>query len=858
MTEQTLRDLYGLDSNARPSGWLPTVLGFVLRHSAAVVASVLGLTVACGILAAQLGLVTDFAQLIPDDTRSVVEQRQGERYLGNTSLLVVVIRTRADRGGGPGEDAGSRARQAARSLSEALSGDPEFDFVLHRFDRAFFERNALLYLTKDQLEDLEQRLDRRIRAEVLRANPLFVPLDEDLDSDPDGAGADNPGQGEPDIFDPETFRQLYFKDRNDLETGEYLVDSTGTTYLVLARPIRPPVDINYNKSILRRVGDHVAALKLDDRYGPGLEIEFSGNYWTTTEENDAVKRDLANAGLLSSALLLAVVLFYFRRVRAVWIIFIPLVSGVVVMMGYVKLAVGQLNTVTGFCFALFMGLSIDFAIHLLARYDEERGRGCSVFDALLTTYRETGRASVLAAVTSSVGFLSLVAGDFEGFRDFGIIAGGGIMICLAVIAVLFPAVIALSLRFVREARFAGFDLGLASQQRRPRYARATVLIGAAVLCLLAWRAGYLEWEDDFRNLRGGSERNLETADLVRQILGRSTQPAVRITDSLAEAAALTRACNSEREARAERTTVELCLSLADFLPVDQAAKLPIIAGIVGLLSDKRLDAIDDDERRAKLRELRDQAPRAPLTEADLPAEIVASFVGISGDKYLMKAYPADSTWLASNNIRFAEELSAGDGVSDSDIGPIGSAMIMADLMRVMKRDSLVIVTIALLAVFAVLVVLFRSATKAMACYAPLLLSLSATVGLMQLLDMRLGLFNMIVLPSLIGIGVDNNVHLFHRYQLEGRGSWPYTIKTTGVACLMAAVTTMAGFAGLILAGHRGLNTIGDLAILGIVTATVVSLVFLPAAIALVEWRFKGTCFGVFPDHEFDGGKRHTR
>ncbi|WP_428262238.1 efflux RND transporter permease subunit [Haliangium sp.] len=841
MTDKALQELYGLDRDQRPPGLLSTLLHLLLRHATAVVAVMAVLTAGSAYLASQLELVTDFSQLIPETARSVTDQREGEPYLGNTSLLVVVVEA-------AGEGAGERARQAVAALSERLAADPAFDFVLHRFDRDFFERNALLYLSTEQLEDLYRRLDDRVSARVLAETGLFVDLTEGLDDD------DDDDEPEPDILDPEVFRSLYFADRSEMETGEYLTDEAGTTYLLLARPVAPPVDIENNRALLKRVQDHVAALALTERYGPGIEVGFSGNYWSTVEENDAVKRDLSKAGLISAGLLVLAVLFYFRRLRALLFVFVPLLAGVVIMMGYVKLAVGHLNTITGFCFALFMGLSIDFAIHFLARYDEERGRERSVFDALLLTYRQTGRASISAAATSSVGFLALMAADFEGFREFGIIAGGGIVICLVVIAVLLPAIIALSVRFVRERRFALFTPEHASTLRQPSRTRAVVAVGVVLIALLGWRATQVQWEDDFRNLRGGTAANLEIAERVQGIMGRSTQPAVRIANTLGEAAALAQACNDERDARQGTTTVQLCLSLADFLPEDQADKLTVIGRIKALLSEQRLELVEDDGKRKELVRLRDQAPTAPLTEADLPQEIVMGFVGAGGGKYLMKAYPVASTWLASNNIRFADELMQGDDVSSSDIGPIGSSMIMADLMRVMKRDSRDIMLIAVVAVFAVLLILFRSVTRALACYVPVLVSVSCALGAMEILGMRLGLFNMIVLPSLVGLGVDNNIHLFHRYTIEGRGSWPYTIKTTGAACLMAAVTTMAGFAGLLVASHRGLSTIGDLAILGIATATAISLVLVPAAMSLVERRVRGTGFGVLPRHEFAGNR----
>jgi hypothetical protein len=605
--------------------------------------------------------------------------------------------------------------------------------------------------------------------------------------------------------------------------------------------------MSYSRLIMERAQQYIDDLDLRERFG--VSITLAGNYRAGLEENDAVRRDLGRAGFMSFVLLLLAVVLYFRRLRASWIIFVPLLSGVIIMMGYVQLSVGRLNTITGFCFALFMGLSIDFAIHMLARYDEERGQGKSVFEALLITYRHTGRAAVAAGFTSAAGFLALAAADFKGLHEFGVIAGGGIIICLAVIAIELPVVIALSLRFARESRFVPLNLErVLVRRRKPPYGRVALLLLIA-LALLAERARHVEWEDDFRKLRGGPAETLEIIKRVDGILGRSTQPAVRIADSMAEAAALARACNDERRRRGSSSTVHICASMADFVPDNQREKLPIIARIKGLLTDNRLQALDE-EAREKLKELRDNAPTRPITAADLPEEIRAGFLSDTGDKYFMKAYPAVQFWLVHNNVLFADELMAGDDVSSTDIGPIGTAMIMADLMRVMEHDSVVVIALAFLVVFLVLLLLFRSITRALSAYLPLVAGLVATAGLMALLDVPLDFYNMIVIPSLIGIGVDTNIHILQRYHTEGRGSWRFVINTTGSACGMAALTTMIGFVGLLFAGHLGLRSIGTLALLGITTCTLVSVMLVPAVLGWLETRVSGTAWGLLPAHQF--------
>jgi hypothetical protein len=102
--------------------------------------------------------------------------------------------------------------------------------------------------------------------------------------------------------------------------------------------------------------------------------------------------------------------------------------------------------------------------------------------------------------------------------------------------------------------------------------------------------------------------------------------------------------------------------------------------------------------------------------------------------------------------------------------------------------------------------------------------------------MEINMFNMIVLPSVIGIGVDNAVHIYHRYTEEGWGSLKKVIRTTGVAAFLASATTAIGFGAGLISHNVGLQTLGAMAIVGITSAFLASTLFFPCFLTLFELR----------------------
>ena len=94
----------------------------------------------------------------------------------------------------------------------------------------------------------------------------------------------------------------------------------------------------------------------------------------------------------------------------------------------------------------------------------------------------------------------------------------------------------------------------------------------------------------------------------------------------------------------------------------------------------------------------------------------------------------------------------------------------------------------------------------------------------------------VVLLAVLGIGNDAGVHMVHRYQEEGRGSILRVLRSTGEHVAMGSLTTMVGFAGLLLSFHPGLESIGMLAVIGIGATLVAALIFLPALLQWLEDR----------------------
>ena len=144
--------------------------------------------------------------------------------------------------------------------------------------------------------------------------------------------------------------------------------------------------------------------------------------------------------------------------------------------------------------------------------------------------------------------------------------------------------------------------------------------------------------------------------------------------------------------------------------------------------------------------------------------------------------------------------------------------------------------VAMIAALIILIILwwdFRDFKSVVLAVIPVSAGWLWMLGLMGALDISFNAANVVVLPLVLGIGVDAGVHLVHRCRqsAELRGGIARLedlLQGTGSAVIVASITTMVGFAGLMLSDHRAMFSIGLIMVFGILCCLVACLILLPA------------------------------
>jgi predicted RND superfamily exporter protein len=220
----------------------------------------------------------------------------------------------------------------------------------------------------------------------------------------------------------------------------------------------------------------------------------------------------------------------------------------------------------------------------------------------------------------------------------------------------------------------------------------------------------------------------------------------------------------------------------------------------------------------------------PITLEGLPENIRNQFVNEAGDRFLLTIYAKSEIWDYENLRRFNDQLE----LVDPNI--TGMPPVMERLFNLVAQDGVRATLLTVVIVFLLLWIDFRSLRFALLGLIPLVAGGLWMTGILKSTGMMLTFFNVLGIPMIVGIAIDDGVHLLHRYKFEGLGKTPLVLKSTGKAILLTSLTTMVGFGSLLLATMRGFISLGSLLVFGVGACFLTTVLFLPSIIGL--WKRK--------------------
>lgn len=212
----------------------------------------------------------------------------------------------------------------------------------------------------------------------------------------------------------------------------------------------------------------------------------------------------------------------------------------------------------------------------------------------------------------------------------------------------------------------------------------------------------------------------------------------------------------------------------------------------------------------------------------LPEATEASFRSPAG-RLAVYAYPGEDVWQPEKQQAFITHMRSIDG-EVTGMPFLGSFMVERS-----QRALRVTATLGAVLLLFWVWVDFRRLTPAVLALVPTLLTVTSMHALMRLFGVSFNPLNVMALPVILGIAVDDGVHMVHRFLAE-KGNLVRTLSGTGRSIVLTSSTTVAAFGTLAFTSHRGLASFAIALSLGVVSALVLSVLVLPGLLKLFEDR----------------------
>ncbi|MGR9072083.1 MAG: MMPL family transporter [Gammaproteobacteria bacterium] len=855
----TNRCLYWLESKALRAPWLLLALVTALC------------TVSVYYTVNNLGVNTNTADMLSPELPFQKNRKRLEKTFPKDAetLLLVVEATTPE-----------KTAQAAENLVSQLQYSPLFISVYSPASSQFFKKQSMLYLDDEDLDKLAGELtDAQPFIGHLGQNysleGLFSIISYSLKNQNDKLPMDiNPLLTE--IANtieaqlnqqnkPVSWQRLILGEDSELEKNRRLV---------IARP-----KLDFNELMPAEKG-FLLAQKIArgiESQNPNVSIRITGEKALEHEELESVSRGAAIAGIVSLILVCLSMLIAFRSFKLLLATFIALITGLVLTAGFATLAIGHLNLISIAFAVLYIGLGVDYAIHLCLRYRELRLHHHSNLDAIHHSIQSVGSSLFLCALTTSIGFFAFIPTDYSGVSELGIISGVGMFIGLAVSLTILPAL--LKIMPVEPKPNTAKNHHFASLCDIPFRFSGTIRFLSVVLAIAgASVVTQLKFDSNPVNLRDPKSESVSTFNDLLLSPEDSPFAVEALSADLDKAKALAR--------RFEKLdSVDQAVTLADFVPENQEEKLEIVEDLALLLGgelDSYSKPIDHSKTREALfefaadidRAIRENAVPASTDTLKLLQRHVMGFLAISSTsadpeamyvqlgknilgllpysihhlKTSLGATPfgiddipreISEHWLSDSGIYRIQVLPKKnlndqnaleefvEQVIQVDDSVSGLAIADSESGKAVINAFIEAFSGALLAILVLLVAMLGSMKKTLLVIGPLLLAAVLTGAANVLLNNPFNFANIIALPLLMGMGVDSGIHIVHR--LSSASDEINLLQTsTARGVLFSSVTTFCSFTSLAFSPHVGTASMGLLLAIGITLNLFCTLVVLPA------------------------------
>lgn len=719
----------------------------------------------------------------------------------------------------------------------------------------YFTWNFPSFAQPEQTAELRRRLDpQQIHQTVRRAATELVTPFSSLGTN--YFVADPLGLMEVEAGNSRGFSQFANFDLN-WGSGNRFFSKDHKALLVIAEPRQSAMDYKFAEQVVRWTREHIHSMRGDPAFkDSGVQAIAAGAYVYAEQEHQFIETNIRRISLISIVGNLVLCLVIYPRIPLLLLSLLPAGLGILWTTGIASFYPGEVNLISLSFIAILAGLGDDQVVHFFNRVPQEWAKGGTLNEAVLRSFETTGFSVVLCIVTAGTATASLAFSGFKALAEFGFILTVGMFMMMFHTLLTVPALMRLWWRISEPRAPDTITFRLLPWIARKlvdfvgRHARLVVGLGLGTFVLSVLFLPTIKFERHFE-ITGADNPAVAAQNRLSARFSIEGSPNVfLIAGGQEEVLRRAEELTAGLEAYRQRGVLKSIFSPTALLPSErtQRERASSLAGVNLAASAQALEAAlrENGFRSLPFQPFIDQLRKLGQGFTPITVEKAAQFLppGLLDNSIRKKG---DGNYVAAIAF-YATDPDAIDVVQDSVIeswrkeyGPFvefSFDKMNRDMQRQVLHDSRRALVWTAAGILLIVYLCFRSIRVALIVLIPIVFGIVVTFGLLLVVRHRFSFMSITAIPLIIGIGIDNGIHLVRRY-LEKEGNEILVIaKASGAALIQSNLTTIIGFGALMASSFAPLAEMGLVTSLGVALALVGGLLLIPAIMFLEEQRRK--------------------
>jgi hopanoid biosynthesis associated RND transporter like protein HpnN len=551
-----------------------------------------------------LSFKTSMLALLPRDQPYVERFKEYDREFGELDDLVVVVEAASS----------AEAKEYARRLERELrASQVPLRRIAYRIDPKQFEGRVLLYLSKERLAEIRDKIfDYQEFLEAFAGRPTLDQLVEGVAGQVANAFVSGfidlglgPQAGASDLrFIRDLATQMSERlDRpgpyrspwgglfavggsgDDEASAGYFLSDDQKLLFVLVEPESEAGSFTGERRTIEGIRGVIANLRTEY---PDVRVGVTGKAALSNDEMFAAFRDSEYASIIAFVLTFLLLFATFLRLAKPIVLVAVLTVSLCWSIGVTTLVVGHLSLFSVMFISIIIGLGIDYGLYFMLRYEEELFLGRGLREAMTIAAARSGPGILLSATTAAGTFFVLMLTDFRGVQELGFISGIAILFAWLSMLTVMPACLVILDRRRASDTATTIPRALALErihvpviERIANYPR-TVLVASAVLTVIAvWGLRGVEFDYNLLNLQADGTESVVWEKRIIETAGRSGFAALATASSLEE-------LRTKQEAFSKLATVSEVDSALLLIPREQEEKRKILSDFAPIVMPVRV------------------------------------------------------------------------------------------------------------------------------------------------------------------------------------------------------------------------------------------------------------------------------